>query len=104
MPRRLRLTLAGVAVHLIQRGNNRGACFFADEDYARYVDHLAEFAPKLGCAGHALKRTYRRSGTLWKVVSPPVWRRARIYVLACYRYIELNPVRAGIVCHLADCR
>ncbi|MCK7582536.1 MAG: hypothetical protein MZV65_47835 [Chromatiales bacterium] len=32
MPRRPRLALAGVATHIIQRGNNRGACFFADED------------------------------------------------------------------------
>jgi putative transposase len=53
MPRRPRLTLAGVAVHLIQRGNNRGACFFAEEDYSLYLHHLAELAPKFGCAVHA---------------------------------------------------
>jgi putative transposase len=53
MPCRLRLTLAGVAVHLIQRGNNRGACFFADEDFAHYLDDLAEFAPRFGYAVHA---------------------------------------------------
>ena len=30
MPRRARLLLDGVAMHLIQRGNNRCACFFAN--------------------------------------------------------------------------
>ena len=46
MPRRLRLALADVAVHLIQRGNNRGACFFGDQDYVRYLDYLVKFAPE----------------------------------------------------------
>ena len=36
MPRRARLRLAGVPLHLIQRGNNRAACFFAAADYALY--------------------------------------------------------------------
>lgn len=33
MPRRTRVSLPGVSLHLIQRGNNRSACFYADEDY-----------------------------------------------------------------------
>ena len=33
MPRRARILLPDVSVHLIQRGNNRSACFYADEDY-----------------------------------------------------------------------
>lgn len=33
MPRRARLMLPNVPLHVIQRGNNRQACFFADEDY-----------------------------------------------------------------------
>jgi putative transposase len=33
MPRRPRITLAEVPVHIIQRGNNRSACFYADDDY-----------------------------------------------------------------------
>jgi hypothetical protein len=36
MPRRPRLRVAGLPVHIIQRGNNRQACFFADEDYQHY--------------------------------------------------------------------
>jgi putative transposase len=53
MPRRARLRLAGRALHLIQRGNNRTACFNAEEDYALYLHHLAEQAEKFGCAVHA---------------------------------------------------
>jgi putative transposase len=53
MPRRARLILAGVTLHLTQRGNNRGACFFANEDYVLYLQHPAELAPKFDCAVHA---------------------------------------------------
>ena len=53
MPRRLRITLAGVPLHLIQRGNNRQACFFCDEDYRSYLGWLEEYARESGCAIHA---------------------------------------------------
>lgn len=53
MPRRPRLTLPNVPLHLIQRGNNRQACFFADEDYRFYLAWLAEHASKCGCRIHA---------------------------------------------------
>ena len=53
MPRRPRVALAGLPVHLIQRGHNRDACFFADEDYTLYLAHLAELSSKSGCAVHA---------------------------------------------------
>jgi putative transposase len=42
MARRSRLKLAGIPVHLIQRGNNRSACFFAEDDYQFYLDNLGE--------------------------------------------------------------
>jgi putative transposase len=53
MPRRARLALPGVPLHLIQRGNNRQACFFADEDFRFYLEWLAEHAGKTGCSIHA---------------------------------------------------
>ncbi len=53
MPRRARIMLPGVPVHVIQRGNNRGACFFADEDYTLYLDALKDLAEKFSCAIHA---------------------------------------------------
>ena len=53
MPRRPRLALPGVPLHLIQRGNNRQACFFAEDDYRFYLEWLAEYAGKTGCRLHA---------------------------------------------------
>jgi hypothetical protein len=41
MPRRPRLIVPGIPLHIIQRGNNRQVCFFfADEDYLFYLDWL----------------------------------------------------------------
>jgi len=53
MPRRARLRVAGLPLHIIQRGNNRTPCFYADEDYALYLHHLGELARKFHCAVHA---------------------------------------------------
>ena len=53
MPRRPRLMLPDTPLHIIQRGNNRQACFFADEDYHFYLDWLGEYAGKSGCRIHA---------------------------------------------------
>lgn len=49
-------------------------------------------------------RTYRRSGTLWEGRYRSCLTQAEDYLLACQRYIELNPVRAGMVAHPADYR
>lgn len=138
MPRRPRLSLPNVPLHLIQRGNNRQVCFVADEDFRCYLDWLGDYAGRTGCRIHAyvlmtnhvhllvsaergeapgemmkalgqryaqyFNRTYRRSGTLWegRYRSCPV--QAETYLLACQRYIELNPVRAAMVAHPADYR
>ena len=53
MPRRARLAVPGIPWHIIQRGNNRSACFYADMDYRRYLDVLGEQAGKHGCSIHA---------------------------------------------------
>ena len=53
MPRRQRLQVAGLPVHIIQRGNNRQACFVADDDYVYFLDHLARIAKRFRCALHA---------------------------------------------------
>jgi putative transposase len=136
MPRRARIVLPGVATHLIQRGNNRGACFFAQDDYRYYLQHLRTLANDSGCAVHAyclmtnhvhllltpdsadgcgrlmkalgqryvqyVNRTYRRSGTLWEGRFRSCLAQTEDYVLACYRYIELNPVRAAMAAHPRD--
>lgn len=38
---------------VIQRGNNRQACFYADEDYCFYLEWLREYARLTGCRVHA---------------------------------------------------
>jgi putative transposase len=131
MPRRARLSVPGIPWHIIQRGNNRSACFHADDDYQFYLHWLKQFADKFDCAVHAyvlmtnhvhllltparqdsaglmmkhlgqryvqyVNRVYRRTGTLWERRFRSCLAQSEIYVLACYRYIELNPVRAGMV-------
>ncbi|WP_136799357.1 transposase [Desulfosediminicola ganghwensis] len=131
MPRRPRIILPGTPLHIIQRGNNRQACFFADEDYVIYLDWLYEYARQSGCAIHAyvlmsnhvhllltlkrkesagnlmkllgqryvqyINRTYKRSGTLWEGRFRSSVIQQNNYFLVCQRYIEMNPVRAGMV-------
>ena len=138
MPRRPRIILPNTPLHLIQRGNNRQACFYADEDYLIYLEWLEEFSNKCGCAIHAyvlmtnhvhllitpsdqhsagammknlgqryvqyINRAYKRSGTLWEGRYRSCLTREDEYVLGCYRYIELNPVRANMVNHPAEYR
>lgn len=123
--------LPGVAIHAIQRGNNRGTCFFGEEDRAFYLFHLARMLPRARCALHAyclmdnhvhllvsaqtgdggarlmksigqlyaqyVNRTYERRGNLWEGRFKSCLVQSEDYVLACYRYIELNPVRAALV-------
>jgi putative transposase len=49
-----------------------------------------------------INKRLQRSGTLWegRFYSCPVG--SEFYALACYRYIELNPVDAGMVPHARD--
>lgn len=131
MPRRARVSLAGVPHHIIQRGNNRSVCFFTDDDYRFYLEWLAKYLEECECKLHAfvlmtnhvhllitpatceglgqlmkrlgqryvqyVNRRYRRSGTLWEGRFRSCLTQEESYVLSCYRYIELNPVRAGMV-------
>ncbi|QJI32080.1 transposase [Pseudomonas sp. ADAK18] len=138
MPRRPRVLLPGVPLHIIQRGNNRSVCFYSEDDYIFYIKNLAELAGVHGCEVHAwclmtnhvhllltpscisgagllmkglgqryvqyINRTYQRTGTLWEGRFRSCIVQQEEYVLACYRYIELNPVRAGMVDHPAEYR
>ena len=49
-----------------------------------------------------VNRTYKRSGTLWEGRFRSSLVQSQHYVLACYRYIEMNPVRANMVKHPGD--
>ncbi len=53
MPRRPRIIVPNTPQHIIQRGNNRTACFYADEDCQFYLEWLAFHADKLECHIHA---------------------------------------------------
>jgi putative transposase len=131
MPRKARIYVAGVPCHVIQRGNNRSACFYADEDYLFYLDVLADACRRHKVALHAyvlmtnhahflmspqdetgiplvmqslgrryvqyINKTYRRSGTLWEGRYKASLVDVENYLLACYRYIEMNPVSAAMV-------
>lgn len=131
MPRRLRMYLPGFPYHLVQRGNNRNACFFDTADREHYLNLLSQTSVLYGVAVHAyvlmtnhvhmlltpdqtdsisrmtrvvgsryaqyVNKKYRRTGTLWegRHKSSPV--DTETYLLKCYRYIEMNPVRAKMV-------
>jgi len=131
MPRRPRIHLDNVPLHIVQRGHNRQPCFFAEEDYHTYLHWLNEALHKEHCALHAyalmtnhvhllitptdsaaipkliiaigrrfvqyINVTYRRTGTLWDSRYKSSLIQAEDYLLACQRYIELNPVRANMV-------
>jgi putative transposase len=133
MARQRRLILPGVAVHIIQRGNNRGSCFKQDADYLTYLANLRQLTAKYECGVHAyclmtnhvhllltpnqadgctalmkdlgqryvqyFNGRHARTGTLWEGRFRSCIAESAAYVLACYRYIELNPVRAGMVEH-----
>jgi len=131
MPRLLRKCPVGFPVHVIQRGNNRQACFVADADRRAFAHWLHEGSVKFAVDIHAwvfmtnhvhllltpraeravsrlmqhlgryyvryFNFRYRRTGTLYEGRFKSSIVQSRNYLLACQRYIELNPVRAGMV-------
>jgi putative transposase len=139
MPRRSRVAFAGYPHHLVQRGHNRDAVFFADSDREDYLATLRECrellslkiygyclmtnhvhlivdpgtdAANLGklmkcVAGRhtrRLNRLHSGSGSRWEGrfhCSPIETDR---YLLTCGRYVDQNPVRAGIVAKPKDFR
>lgn len=120
MPRRACLLLPEVPIHIIQRGNTRQACFYASEDYSFYLEllmtnhvHLLLSSSKTEGPGKLMKALGqrdvqyvnlhdRRSGSLWEGRFRSCLVQEEAYLLACHRYIELNPVRVGMVRHPAD--
>ena len=138
MPRTPRIVIPGVALHVVQRGNNRSPCFFNEADYQYFLRQLRDQAEKCGCAIHAyclmtnhihllmtpkdkegvanlmkglgqcyvqyINRTYEHIGTLWQGRYRSRIMQDEGHVMVCYRYIELNPVRAGMVQHPSEYR
>jgi len=46
MARLPRLNMAGIPQHVVQRGNNKQACFFDEQDYTVYLDKLRHYSNK----------------------------------------------------------
>lgn len=131
MPRPLRYTIPGVPQHIVQRGNDRRATFFSNDDRHFYLACLHRAAQQHRLAVHAyvlmtnhvhllatpaspdaiaktlqsVGRRYvqfvnvkrERSGTLWEGRHRASIVQSERYFAMCHAYIELNPVRAGIV-------
>ena len=131
MPRRARIYIAGFPYHIVQRGNNREACFIEPENYGYYLELWDQVSQRYGVAVHAyclmtnhihvlatpekdasisttmkvvgsryaqyINKKYRRTGTLWEGRHRSSLIQSERYLLTCSRYIELNPVRAGMV-------
>jgi len=51
-----------------------------------------------------INKYYRKTGTLWEGRHKASLIDAKQYLLTCYRYIEMNPVRANMVNHPGDYR
>ncbi len=53
MARLPRLSPIGIPQHIIQRGNNRQACFSSEQDFAAYANWLKEYAERYRVLIHA---------------------------------------------------
>src|SRR5450830_964692 len=126
MARLPRLVVPNQPHHIIQRGHDKQLTFRDSADHAAFLEWLKEGAKRFKVAIHAYvlmpdhihvlatpvdadglarmmqwvgryyvpyyNQKYERGGTLWQ----------ERYLLLCSRYIELNPVRNGLVAGPAD--
>ena len=131
MARRPHVAVPAYPHHIIQRGNNRQAVFFTEDDYCFYVAALQQAKRTCQCRLYAyvlmtnhvhllvepvqagdlgrfmqsvgrryvryINNTYQRSGTLGEGRYKSAVISRDEYLMMCSRYIELNPVRAGMV-------
>jgi REP-associated tyrosine transposase len=131
MPRSRRIFVAGISVHVIQRGNNRVPIFACRNDFEYFLELLRRFARNFCVTLHAFvlmtnhyhlivtpttdkalpkmmkslnggyvryfNRRQERIGTLWNGRYRGLLIEDERYWLTCLRYVEQNPVRAGMV-------
>jgi putative transposase len=71
MPRRPRIHLAGLPLHLVQRGVNREPFFFAEEDYHCYLHWLQKSAADWDCAIHAYVLMTNHVHQIWTCSALP---------------------------------
>jgi putative transposase len=138
MPRRPRFPVTGFPLHVVQRGNDRRACFFNERDYLVYWKALYDASRRYDVSVHAyvlmtnhvhllvtprfvggvsrmmqsigtryvkyINASTGRTGTLWEGRYKACLVERDAHVLAACRYIDLNPVRAGLVRRPLDYR
>ncbi len=66
------------------------------ESISKMMQHIGRYYV------HYFNRSYSRSGTLWEGRYRSCWVDQETYLFVCQKYIELNPVRAGLVSDPAD--
>jgi len=120
MPRAARIVIPDVPHHITQRGNRQQPIFFSDADRVRYVEMLAE-----ACAAQATRCLAASADALRATVSSTHTRYAQRvnygqglsghlfqgrfasypmddgHLMVAARYVENNPVRAGL-CRRAE--
>ncbi len=108
----------GMPAHVMQRGHNRDPVFFSDQDYLEYLRCLKHAADASGCQVHAyvlmtnhvhLLVTPETKASISQLFQGLGRHKGHIiqsqaYLLSCMRYIEMNPVRTGMVDHPAQYR
>lgn len=138
MARLTRITIPSYPHHIVQRGNNRQAVFFTDNDYCFFLECLRQAKFQCSCRIYAyvlmtnhvhllvepsevgdlgrlmqsvgrryvryINESYQRSGTLWEGRFRSAVVSRDEYLMVCSRYIELNPLRAGVVRHPKEYR
>lgn len=131
MARKLRLRMAGLSQHVIQRGNNRSDIFTCSEDHEAFLLSVAYALSRhpAHLHGYVLMKThvhllvtpltpeavekmmqsiglryvqyfnrrYARTGALFEGRYRATTIDTEHYWFRCLRYVELNPVRAGLV-------
>ena len=98
MPRLPRISPPEIPIHIIQRGNNRQACFVADEDHWAYTEWLKEYSVKYRVDIHAwvmmtnhvhLLCTPRSEAGISKMMRK---KRGQIYLIqSSYNYKRVGP-------------
>ena len=130
MPRRKRVVIQGLTLHVTHRGNNRCATFRDDSDFESFLSSLTIVIRRYQFHVHAyalmsnhfhlmvtpgepsglsrgmqslgrryvryFNNRYQRSGTLWEGRFRTAIITDERYWLTCLRYVEMNPVRAGL--------
>jgi len=100
-------------LHFLTEAADANACMIHAYVLMTNHVHLLATAPRRGAIGRMMQDVGRRfvrivndatgrTGTLWEGRYKSCLVDSEAYLLACYRYIELNPVRAGMVVDPGD--